>query len=407
MTIKLSDLDLINIEQIKQFPNKEDAHIKSYQGKLAITNDSVWGRVSAYWSGGTPFQETVQVIKATCSRVLEMMSTLPPSPAVLKKIQEIKQGLTHIRQVYTVRYGQESVSELDELERQISQTFQLQEAQDQEEGWELIAPEAGKSRWDSLEFQTKEKGYMHSAYAGLKTAVLFSTGGGLKADPRSRVLNSGMQLRSGDVHAFIDRLGIDEPFQVVAIFYLGEKSGINIHQLSEVKAMLDDQPIEKDSSIIIPLNFMSQEVFGRNHIALIVIKDNTVEYYDSQGICSVDRSLKDESNLRYVLAYCQQKWTHDGKIVENPYLHQTDANNCGMFVCKRLQEIFKFKIPLGVWETEGPSVTQIEKLRENIANIAYPVEQPTQSLAVPNMDAEGEIDAILEESRTSSSATES
>jgi len=395
MTIQLSDLDLINIEQIKRFPNRQGSHIKSYKGQLAITGESMWERASA-WSG-TSFPETVQVIKNTCSKVLEMMSALPRSKEVLEKIEEMQQGLINIKQVYSVRYGRESVTELNDLESQIKSKIKEKFPSpsvitDQEEDWEIVPNDVrGSSRFELRSGEVP--GFMASVSAGVKTAVLLSRGGG-SVDPRSRVLNPGMQFSSADVRAFIENVGIEEPFHVVTDFYLNKRSGINIHRLAEIKALLDQQTIEAGSAIIIPINFMSQEVFGRNHIAVIVIKDNTVEYYDAKGVYSSNRQLADDHTLREVIAYCQQKWTRDGRIVENSYPHQTDANNCGMFVCKRLQEIFRFKKPLGVWETEGPSIAQIQLLRKSIADIAY----PDQSLAAPSMDAEDEISAMLRDS---------
>lgn len=395
-----------NIEQIIRFPDKADAHLKSYSGQLRITGEGFLDRAMAFVSGSY-FADSVNIIESTCSYVLMILSNNASrvlAPEDCKLIVDLQRGLGNIKKVYMQRYGRNvSIGKLETLEQRVADVrsrflSQFETLADELEDWAVVPkdPLRVSAKVSLNPTEGRLPGMMASFFAGVKTAASLATSGISADSPRARVLNCGMQFKSADVYAFIEQLGL----QLVAVvhnFYLGEKTGINILTLEQITTTLAQQTIEPGKPIIIPINFISQEVFGRNHIALIVIKDNVIEYYDAKGVFSEYRQLADQKHtLRDVLAYCQKKWTKEGKIIENSNPHQTDAHNCGMFVCKRIQEIFKFLAPLGVWDPKGPTLTQIQSFRQNIADIAYPL-QEEKEIKTPSMEADNELDKLFTE----------
>lgn len=205
---------------------------------------------------------------------------------------------------------------------------------------------------------------------------------------QKRIANPGRQLGGSDVAFFIQNLTACTLFLE---FFLKDGSSINAHSLSEIVTILDQAIIP--SPLVIPINFTGESAWERNHLGVILINDNKVEYYDPKGIFSQCRLLID-GTLSDVLNYCRKRWTNQGEIVENPMRHQNDAHNCGVFVCRHIYRRLIEKIPIGEWEMQIP-LSVIEAFRETVLQIAYPPQIISYSDTKIDPDIEKDLDDLL------------
>lgn len=190
---------------------------------------------------------------------------------------------------------------------------------------------------------------------------------------QKRVANGGRQLGGNDIYAFIEGISEKTPMNHISNFYF--QGGVNIlnYTMEKIKEEIDfaTRNFDLNLPICIPVNFGSYGLFERNHIASILIKDNIVDYYDSQGTISKHKKLKDDFTIEDMLNYCRDKFTKDGAVIENRYIHQYDAHNCGVFVCRHIYSKICEGQLIGTLEIEAPSIYDIQNFRKVINKIAY------------------------------------
>jgi len=194
---------------------------------------------------------------------------------------------------------------------------------------------------------------------------------------QKRVANGGAQLGGNDVYKFIEEISRNSPVNHMTCFYFQAGVSIQTLTLNEIKQNIDQasKHFNLTLPICIPINFGAFGVFERNHIASIIIKDNVVDYNDSKGVLSKNKPLKDDHNLQDILEYCREKFTNEGDIAENPYIHQYDCHNCGVFVCRHIYSKIHQDQLMGTMDTNAPSLGEIQNFRVLINQIAYEGEE--------------------------------
>ncbi len=190
---------------------------------------------------------------------------------------------------------------------------------------------------------------------------------------QKRVLGRGVQLGSNDVYEFINEISRNNPVYHINEFYFQAGIAVNYLTFDQIKETIDQEAkdFHLDIPICIPVNFGSQGLLERNHIAIILIKDGVVDYYDSKGIISSKRSLQSNHTLEDVLEYCLTKFTREGKIVENPYMHQYDSHSCAVFICNYLFLKIVSNQTMGELYLETLKPGEIQDFRNSINQIAY------------------------------------
>lgn len=190
---------------------------------------------------------------------------------------------------------------------------------------------------------------------------------------QKRVLGRGYQLGGNDVYEFINEMSKVSPVNQICEFYFQAGIAINRFTLDEIKEKIEyaSKDFKAELPICIPINFGSDGYLESNHIAVVLIKDNIVGYYDSKGIESKFKKLKGENTLKDFLDYCLVKFTKKGNIVENPYTHQFDAHNCAVFICNYLYSKIILNEMMGGLQLQSLSSKEIQEFRGRINQIAY------------------------------------
>lgn len=117
----------------------------------------------------------------------------------------------------------------------------------------------------------------------------------------------GQSLNSAIVNWFLQSIAKDHPFHDLSDYYVGPECEIDRKTLNEIivnlsaKKSLLHTNIENQIPIVMPIVFKGAECVGINHIAVIMIKDKCVDYYDSQGITSERRNLS--KSIRFSSRY--------------------------------------------------------------------------------------------------------
>lgn len=140
----------------------------------------------------------------------------------------------------------------------------------------------------------------------------------------------------------------------VAIEYLRKKSNngefnlistfinanANTFSAEEMIELIQEQRKRNPSySVVIPVVF-GRTNSGEAHVAVIIATGNTIYYYDSKGITSDQRFLKDGKTLEYVLKNMKCHFEEERTIRENSLSQQKDIHNCGAFVLKCIDNFF-------------------------------------------------------------------
>jgi hypothetical protein len=194
---------------------------------------------------------------------------------------------------------------------------------------------------------------------------------------QKRVANNGRQLGGMDIYNFIEGISKNKPVNAIHSFHLASGSSINGKTFAEIKDIISKQASHfiHGQPTVIPIVFEGAGMWEVNHIAVILIKDSIIEYYDAKGITSENKILADkEHTLRDVLLYCKETFGAE-TIAENPYPHQFDVHNCGVFVCHHLYDRLVENTPPGTLIVSPPLLSDIESFRQKVIEIAYPVEQ--------------------------------
>lgn len=192
-----------------------------------------------------------------------------------------------------------------------------------------------------------------------------------------RVAAPGYQISSTAVHKFLESVHSRCPIISVHNFYLQKNGSMNKLTLNDIQVILDKVKIDASEQlsqypIVIPVVIAGINFWEANHITLILIKDNCVEYYDPKGVVGVNRMLADGIHSFFdVLEYCKQIFTDNGEIVENPHTHQFDFHSCGIFACRHLDNRLLKMQKMGEFSCLAPSPNEIENYRRTILNLAF------------------------------------
>lgn len=163
---------------------------------------------------------------------------------------------------------------------------------------------------------------------------------------RNTLKNPSAMLTGGIIHSFHEYLnqcllksGL-LPIRERIPFYFATNANINQFNLQEAINELGTGAIDWDlnSAISIPIVFEDNHLINAKHIATILITKNCVEYFDPKGICSKERFLKGgNESICHFLEFCRDKYTQNGRIIENFLVLQQDSHNCGVFCCDLLE----------------------------------------------------------------------
>lgn len=159
-------------------------------------------------------------------------------------------------------------------------------------------------------------------------------------------------------------------------FYCNEKLGVNEWTLEQIKKAIKEASqspdYQKSDPVCIPVVFANYGQWERKHIATILIKDNTVEYFDPKGDTSITKALaKEGETLRDMLEYCRDEFTDAGKIIENEYPFQWDAHTCGLRSCDFMKRRLIDQEPMG----QHPAQTPLDALNLFRADIFVAVKE--------------------------------
>lgn len=187
---------------------------------------------------------------------------------------------------------------------------------------------------------------------------------------RSQVLDTpGAMLNTAICKRFFNRIvEIRKDLNFIHTFYKHDFR-ITDTTLDKLKEQLTQElvnnNIDSTGPICIPIVMIAQYL---PHIAVIEVIDNTVYYYDSQGIASNLRKLSDGRTLRDFIELCQEILTNGkGVIEENSPIHQWDTYNCGAYVSHYVfQTMVMGKTHKELINSEIP-ITYIERFRKAMA----------------------------------------
>lgn len=420
--------------------NNDSACIKADKHGVLFTNSGSYFSRSVGFMTGTTLSDTAQVIDKTCRDILyETGNTLGQAKEsgsfekaveareFYLKARESLESLKEIQRVYSKRYAdkesegvkslatviqsfEKGLQQFEEEERAIEERVSLASSQLFKEATEemgmsfLYLPdsvEASKAyagiEEDKLPIQktwwtTHGQGptMLGKLASGYNTAKELAIGAfspysytpssnPVERGGQKRVANPGQQLGGGDIVHYIDGVGKTVPVNAIHDFHLIPGSAVNTKTLNQIKETILAQSgyfSNPELPLIIPVTFSGESVWERNHIAVILIKDNCVEYYDAKGIVSEHKPLAEGSGtLRDVLEFCKENFTKEGHIMENPYTHQFDAHNCGVFVCRHLHDRLITNTSMGTMSPEAPTLSEVEDFRKEIIKTAYPAEE--------------------------------
>lgn len=189
-------------------------------------------------------------------------------------------------------------------------------------------------------------------------------------DPALERLNHlGQSLSSNILNLFFEALQQKANFKLIPDYYLTSGCEITTYSLEEIKQNLDQSKLEEsiaqNEPIVIPVVLKGKELFNINHIALIIINNSSIEYFDSKGLSSKTKGLNDGSNtVFHVLTYLNQKlFNNEAKIFENPHAIQFDVNNCGVMVAAQVYRRIVDKQPMGFFTQAVYTESQIRDFR--------------------------------------------
>ncbi|MDP1879721.1 MAG: hypothetical protein Q8K60_02115 [Parachlamydiaceae bacterium] len=187
-------------------------------------------------------------------------------------------------------------------------------------------------------------------------------------DPSTNLLKEGSMLTTLDVQNYISALieNFEKPFHFIPDF-LTEQNAINKNSLEEIinsDSMKNLLAKGNDSNpIVIPMIIAKNEAFGRNHVVIVIIKNNTVRYFDAKGKYSQYVPIEKNKTIRDVLEFFKENFTNNGKIVENPVLLQLDSNNCGVYICRDMYSQIINDNPVDEFSDEEPSLEDLKSFR--------------------------------------------
>lgn len=197
--------------------------------------------------------------------------------------------------------------------------------------WEMV------DRAEDWNFKAKSENSIQKFGRVLNTLKAWVTGTKAQSSQHVDVPSPWEQFGSNIVYGFLESLKKKESvqdFDVIEPFYKLPKTGINKMTKEQVLKIIDDTKITDFSKpICIPMILSGKEGLSRDHIVGMIIKDGTIEYFDSMGIPSNNQVLADNtSTLRDIMEACKEKFNLN-EVVENQIQIQSDVHNCGVFVC--------------------------------------------------------------------------
>ncbi|MBS0654516.1 MAG: hypothetical protein JSR46_01955 [Verrucomicrobia bacterium] len=367
-----------NVEALLQFPKDNDqARINTDGNGFLFCTTGDYRSVAV---SGTSFEDTAQIITATCHGLMKEM------PQNTERAKEVLNRVKEIHKVYSNRLKGDSGGIAA-----LKATIDLFDKTLQEKGGNFTSSLCGSfvfvdehpvevtssdSSWRGVACQFV--GNFYTKANNLYTTASQYTFGTLypheytpSTDPivlarQQRIANIGCQLKGSDGDEYIKGLYKQVPFNSIHSLLIG--STVNTLSLNMLKEKIDREGrafVNKDLPIIIPIGFEYGGMLERNHVALIVIKDNCVEYYDSKGLPCPDA-------FREVLEYCMSSFTKGGKIAENRRVDQSDIHNCVVYICYHITDRLVKNSPMGVFQSPGPTLKDIEEFRKEILKVACP-----------------------------------
>lgn len=184
-----------------------------------------------------------------------------------------------------------------------------------------------------------------------------------------RVVSRGNMLADTDVSYFLQSLEDIDKFKFTRMIDFMH-TPITSFSLSDAKAVLSNLK-DPQEPIVIPIVIAKDELFGRNHITSIIIKDGTVRYFDSKGALSGNVALLpdvdgNKNTLRDFLEFLRDTYAPGGPIYENEVVLQFDAHNCGVFVCKDIYEQIIGNHPIDEFSKKIPTEKELVSFRTEV-----------------------------------------
>lgn len=418
-----------NLLQIAGFPNDDKAQLKARYGELQRTDKGLsWA--FGYAQGTTlpdtvKIVEAVcehfikqfdQATETLLDKPLE--DRTKPLKSLQSKYQEatkILQGLKNMQSVYQKRYQtsqHEGLSELSNLvdyfENEVakrkevllsaqkasleaSNVFQNEAESefkdfvfldDEIEG--SLLPEAAYENYgrgnyfftpgNGPSILGKVVGGMNTAYDMAKgmagNRFTFTPTGDLVYDRMlSNIADPGTMFTGNINDYFLSELEkmSGTPHILIKDFFRYDFSGINVASWEQIQNAIDEAAKNyKGEPVIFPIVFKHYGILEREHIASILIKDGSIEYYDPKGVVANRNLLLDKSHtLEDVLDYLNLKFLNGtGSIFQSPFQHQVDAHNCGVFSCKFYYDRLVENKGMGEIPKDGPSYEDILNFRK-------------------------------------------
>jgi hypothetical protein len=188
-----------------------------------------------------------------------------------------------------------------------------------------------------------------------------------------RVVSPGSQLNNIAVQQLMQKLAgnpmLDEPSKAnFNTSFLPRQGSINDMTETQISTEIQKLPLKPNLPTLIPVIVSGQEMFESQHIVLITVKGQDIEFYDPKGILSHNYSIGNGKTLNDLIFDIRTKMDLNGKIHQNPYRNQMDINNCGVNVCERARKIMNEDQKLGDFEDKTYSFAELRQFRTNILN---------------------------------------
>jgi len=315
-----------NLSIILNFPvDNEYAQIKAdAKGYLFCSDGSYTARTSAYFTG-TTFEKTAEIIKTTCKIHLEdkkraknsnewrqILNNSTDHEDSYETEDPLYDSLERIMAVYKKRHGKDHPGV-----KTLSETIELFGRPKPQEKY--VESSWNNSPKNDTWFTSTGSGptFLGSVYSGVNT-YFYGTN----------------PLTLEDFNSYMQKM----PLNLI--------QGLSFEKESTLE-MLMKGIIFNILPTVIP-------VYSSHHMAVILIKDKCVEYYDPKGVTSEKRALSN-GTLHDVLEFCQK--TFDCQhIVENPYTHQYDSHNSIVFVCRHIHDRLENNSLMGAFSAEIPDI---------------------------------------------------
>jgi hypothetical protein len=204
---------------------------------------------------------------------------------------------------------------------------------------------------------------------------------------KSRELLStpGTFLNASIILGFLEGLQACRTFNKIDVFYtrnIEDYTKEDIKQAVEYakKTFIPGQPV----CIPIVFSYVRADLFTVGHIAVIIIENGILEYYDSKGTDFTPNSQL-QALITDFIDGCADELNASRKII-NYNKHQYDVHNCGVFVARHIYRRLINREPYNFEDNHVPTNAELDNFRLKICEVAFPLPNENVQKILTNKD---------------------